>query len=241
MRNLQYTILLVLTAFLSIVSAGQTTVYNSLSIVNGLNSNTIYSLYEDKDGFLWVGTDQGLQVYNGSTFRDIDLPDDYESFEIYKIWEHPDSCNIWVSANNCRIYQVVDYKLVPYERNEMLRKIRGANRFFSDVGYNENNQLVTTLRNSGSHQIEGPKEQQESDLTFNWRNKKWNLNIDKGLPKYFKKRSTIAVKDSSGKKIYFELETNDDQNFYEYRSAGNKSFISFSIGNKLYTINLINN
>lgn len=34
----------------------------------GLNSNVVYSVYPDKKGFIWVGTDNGLQRFDGSKF-----------------------------------------------------------------------------------------------------------------------------------------------------------------------------
>lgn len=36
---------------------------------NGLPSNTIYSVFQDTNGFLWVGTENGLARYNGNQFR----------------------------------------------------------------------------------------------------------------------------------------------------------------------------
>jgi ligand-binding sensor domain-containing protein/serine phosphatase RsbU (regulator of sigma subunit) len=37
----------------------------SLNIENGLSQNTVNALLEDKDGFLWIGTDDGLNRYDG--------------------------------------------------------------------------------------------------------------------------------------------------------------------------------
>ncbi len=41
----------------------------NISQNNGLPSNTIYSAFQDADGFLWLGTENGLARYNGIHFR----------------------------------------------------------------------------------------------------------------------------------------------------------------------------
>lgn len=43
--------------------------YNSFTTNDGLISNDVTCTFKDSRGFLWVGTTQGLQVYNGKYFR----------------------------------------------------------------------------------------------------------------------------------------------------------------------------
>lgn len=53
--------------------------------VNKLASNVCYKLILDDEGYIWVATDMGLQVYNGKTFDPIDLPgSDGEIVCLYK-------------------------------------------------------------------------------------------------------------------------------------------------------------
>lgn len=46
-------------------------VFNRLSINDGLLSNNVRSVWQDETGYLWVGTESGLQRYDGSRFRTI--------------------------------------------------------------------------------------------------------------------------------------------------------------------------
>ena len=48
--------------------------FNRYLVADGLNSNNIYSLSEDKDGKIWIGTVAGLCLYDGKTFTKIQIP-----------------------------------------------------------------------------------------------------------------------------------------------------------------------
>ncbi|MCR6721816.1 MAG: histidine kinase [Chitinophagaceae bacterium] len=42
--------------------------FNKLSQANGLASNFVHALWQDQKGFLWIGSDNGLQRYDGRSF-----------------------------------------------------------------------------------------------------------------------------------------------------------------------------
>jgi signal transduction histidine kinase/ligand-binding sensor domain-containing protein len=42
---------------------------HTYSVRDGLPSNTILTLYQDSRGFLWIGTNNGLSVYDGASFK----------------------------------------------------------------------------------------------------------------------------------------------------------------------------
>ncbi len=48
--------------------------FTQFLVADGLNSNSIYSLLEDKDGKIWIGTEAGLCLYDGKTFAKIQIP-----------------------------------------------------------------------------------------------------------------------------------------------------------------------
>lgn len=65
---------------------------------DGLSQNTVYSLYCDSKGFLWVGTMNGLNRFDGANFKvyssDYFIDDSYLSNRIERIWED-NSGHIW--------------------------------------------------------------------------------------------------------------------------------------------------
>jgi len=65
--------LLVLILFVqsSLQLRSQEYIYNRLSIQDGLLSNNIRCIWQDEQGYLWIGTENGLQRYDGYAFRTI--------------------------------------------------------------------------------------------------------------------------------------------------------------------------
>ncbi|GEM_PF-2643363 len=43
--------------------------FKFLNSNEGLSHNNVYTLFEDSEGFIWIGTENGLNLYNGHTFK----------------------------------------------------------------------------------------------------------------------------------------------------------------------------
>ena len=43
--------------------------FHHLSVENGLASNSVRAITQDHSGFLWIGTDEGLNRYDGTTIK----------------------------------------------------------------------------------------------------------------------------------------------------------------------------
>jgi ligand-binding sensor domain-containing protein len=48
--------------------------FTQFTVKNGLNSNSVNHMLEDKDGKIWIGTAAGLVLYDGKTFTEIQIP-----------------------------------------------------------------------------------------------------------------------------------------------------------------------
>jgi ligand-binding sensor domain-containing protein len=48
--------------------------FSRFLVADGLDSNNIFSILEDKDGKIWIGTHSGLYLYDGKTFAAIEIP-----------------------------------------------------------------------------------------------------------------------------------------------------------------------
>ena len=56
--------------------------FDQISIDEGLSHTTVHSMIQDDKGFVWIATENGLNVYNG-----------YD-FEIFRTFPHVQSCYV---------------------------------------------------------------------------------------------------------------------------------------------------
>ena len=98
---LQNTVVVLLLVFLQKTGHAQTLPITYLRIENGLSNNSVRCIYQDHDGFMWFGTYDGLNRYDGYGFKVYrnnlndtnSLPHNY----IYAINEDHHN-NIWVGT-----------------------------------------------------------------------------------------------------------------------------------------------
>ena len=67
-------ILYIVFVFTRIVSSAQDPVYRSINNLNGLPSNTVYNVLQDKQGFIWIAHDKGLTRYDGKQYKNYYAP-----------------------------------------------------------------------------------------------------------------------------------------------------------------------
>lgn len=74
-----------------------------IGIEDGLSNNTVTSIYKDQNGFMWFGTFDGLNRYDGSSFKIFkNIYNDKETLpnDIVKCINSDNSGNIWVGTKS---------------------------------------------------------------------------------------------------------------------------------------------
>src|SRR5688572_18162170 len=89
-------------------------IFTRLTVKEGLASNRVYSILQDKKGFMWMGTANGLQRFDGRKlimFRPPANPGEYlPATAIYQIFEDARN-NFWVrSESEVGIFDPVTYR-----------------------------------------------------------------------------------------------------------------------------------
>jgi len=99
---------------LTLSSSAQNAVYYHYSIKEGLPSNKIYSLRQDNQGYLWIGTDKGMARFNGKTFRVFTVEDGLPTNDVFYCYIDPED-RVW-------LYDYTPY--VTYIKNDTVHSFR---------------------------------------------------------------------------------------------------------------------
>ena len=85
------------------VSTAQQSVFSHYSVNNGLSQSVIKCIFQDSKGYIWFGTQQGLNRFNGYSFDNyLNIPADSNSISdnwIYSITEDNEG-DIWIGTRN---------------------------------------------------------------------------------------------------------------------------------------------
>ncbi len=71
--------------------------FHRYGLIDGLSNLNVRCLLEDRTGYIWVGTDNGLFRYDGSSFREFNHEDGLTSTEIEGLAESPGG-DLWVAT-----------------------------------------------------------------------------------------------------------------------------------------------
>ena len=71
--------------------------FRHITVEDGLSSNHVRSLMQDRFGFIWIGTDEDLNRYDGRTVRIFDFPERWSAATILSIVE--DESVIWIGTD----------------------------------------------------------------------------------------------------------------------------------------------
>lgn len=118
--------------------------FRHFSVEDGLSSNSVRAIMQDKYGFMWLGTDDGLNRYDGTTIKVYNLNPQGSNDYISSLYDTAD--NIWVGTED-GVY-IFDYETESFELFKVLTaqgdsikscvnhiaEDRDGNLWFSTVG-----------------------------------------------------------------------------------------------------------
>lgn len=121
--------------------------FTNFNVDDGLPQSTVYEIYQDKLGFLWIGTDGGgLSRYDGYRFKQFGKKNGLNGNVIKKIIEDNKN-NIWIATNNGLYYLKNDSIFI-------LKEIPNNNSiYFTSVIIDSKQNIWATSTGNGIYKI----------------------------------------------------------------------------------------
>ena len=76
--------------------------FKKMNMQNGLAGNSVYSIFKDKDGFIWFGTGDGLSRYDGKNIRS--FTSDKYNMTIEHMYDTSDGLLLFITSNNLHCF-----------------------------------------------------------------------------------------------------------------------------------------
>jgi Histidine kinase/Y_Y_Y domain/Two component regulator propeller len=108
--------------FIPLLLAAQEFNYIHYDTKDGLAGSTVYSMYQDKDGFIWFATENGLSRYDGTHFKSFTVKDDLPDNEVLKVFADSKG-RIWVGTFSKEICFYYKGKIHTKKNDSLVKKI----------------------------------------------------------------------------------------------------------------------
>ncbi|WP_139955833.1 hybrid sensor histidine kinase/response regulator transcription factor [Flavicella sediminum] len=127
--------------------------FENLDVFDGLSSSTCNEIFQDKEGYLWFGTIDGLNKYNGyefEIFRSIQKDStSISNNRINKIAED-NAGNLWIGTNNG--LNLLNKRTNKFVRVNLYRNFslsKSSKKIINDLLYDEINNILWVATNNG--------------------------------------------------------------------------------------------
>lgn len=129
-KYLVFILLLMATNFVS--AQKQNIRFQHIDVTNGLSHNTVHAVFQDSRGFMWFGTEDGLNRYDGYNFK-VFRPITGDSSSISDIFVNTifedSQKNLWIGTNNggLNLYDRKTEKFIRFQNNNRAGDISDNN------------------------------------------------------------------------------------------------------------------
>ncbi|MBL7936875.1 MAG: hypothetical protein JNM51_13805, partial [Bacteroidia bacterium] len=115
MRNIYIVLFLTITSF----TLAQSLYFEQFTTKDGLLSDEVYNLHQDKQGYLWLFTNYGAMKYNGKTFEPVLKNLSLKESFIYSFFENKKG-DKWAANSNAKIFRIINDSAFVVEGTESI-------------------------------------------------------------------------------------------------------------------------
>lgn len=118
--------------------------FKHFSVKDGLPSNEIYHVLEDRHGYLWFSTDRGISRYNGYEFENFNTDDGLKDNTVFFSSED-EKGKIWFLSFSPYLCYYSNGKIEDYENNKWIKQLQLSKNPKVDFHKTQNSIRVGTL------------------------------------------------------------------------------------------------
>ncbi|MEO6168251.1 MAG: two-component regulator propeller domain-containing protein, partial [Chitinophagales bacterium] len=111
-------------------SHAQTPVYKNYTVNDGLPSQVVYCALQDKEGYMWFGTDAGVSRFDGRHFVNFTSNDGLSDNEVLKVFQDSND-RIWFLMANGTISYFLKGKIYTSLNDSSLKKVKTRRELMS--------------------------------------------------------------------------------------------------------------
>ncbi|MFB9056180.1 two-component regulator propeller domain-containing protein [Mariniflexile ostreae] len=131
--------------------------FENLDTVDGLSSSTCNEIFQDKEGFLWFGTIDGLNKYNGYEFEVyrtiLNDPTSLSNNRINAIEEDREG-HLWIGTNNgLNLFNKQTNKFTRINLYKQLSLSNSPQKIINDLFYDDSSNTLWVATNNGAIKI----------------------------------------------------------------------------------------
>jgi ligand-binding sensor domain-containing protein len=138
---------LLLFLILPFISVAQHPYFQNLVNSDGIESNNVYCCFQDKEGFMWFGTDLGVSRFNGYEFENFDSDDGLTGNEIFGIYQDSKG-RMWFRSFNGEFCYYLEGEFYNNQNDSTLAKLK-SDSYLTSVFEDDAGTIYITCINNG--------------------------------------------------------------------------------------------
>lgn len=96
-------------------------IWENFGTINGLPSSETYEILQDKKGYIWISTDNGLSRYDGYNFKNYGPKEGLNDPVVFCLRED-DNGDLWMNSLSGKVYILSNNIIKPYKYNSIISK-----------------------------------------------------------------------------------------------------------------------
>src|SRR5262245_12726551 len=97
--------------------------YEHYDIADGLAGSTVYCITQDKDGFIWTGTETGVSRFDGTHFRTFTTRDGLPDVEVLEMFGDSRG-RVWMAPFRRSVCYYYRGKIYNQDNDSLLSRVR---------------------------------------------------------------------------------------------------------------------